>query len=516
MTNPMLPRRSFLQTGLHAGALSALLAAAPNAPAAAAAPAALPGRRQARNIIFLVSDGASTGTLTLADEAIRRRRGVPSWWSRLWMMQNGRRAWVGTSSANSLVTDSAAGASAWGVGTKVANGAVNVLPDGSTPTPILVTARDAGFATGLVTTTRVTDATPAAFIGNAPKRTMEQAIATQIIDRGADVVLGGGRRNFPAELLEGDRFEHIADRDGLIAASRRKNAAPKPLLGLFASGSMPYEIDRPASLPTLAEMTAAALARLSDHPRGFVIQVEGARVDHAAHDNDAAALLGDQIAFDDAVGVALAFAAERDDSLVIVTTDHGNANPGLTLYGPRGEEGLRKALDARRSFDWIKAELRRSGRDREALLVAEALGGERRAESRPGLPASQSETLAADAAAEGVFEPLAPSDESAARTRLGGVVREALGVELTPEEIAWVERRLIGTEPVNGFAPADSPEAALGAVLANHFGIAFVSTNHTADLVDAVAIGPGAERLAPMLDNTEFHGIMLDAIGLRG
>ena len=66
----------------------------------------------------------------------------------------------------------------------------------------------------------------------------------------------------------------------------------------------------------------------------------------------------------------------------------------------------------------------------------------------------------------------------------------------------------------DGFAPADKPEAVLGAILANHYGVAFMSTNHTADLVECVAIGPGAERLAPSIENTDLHGVMREALGL--
>src|SRR4029434_4694557 len=113
-------------------------------------------------------------------------------------------------------------------------------------------------------------------------------------------------------------------------------AADARVLGLFWSDHLPYTIDRnrePAMqsrVPTLAEMTSSALQNLSHSPDGFLLQVEGGRVDHAAHDNDAASMLHDQLAFDDAIGVALEFAKEHGDTLVIITTDHGTGNPGLS------------------------------------------------------------------------------------------------------------------------------------------------------------------------------------------
>lgn len=524
--DPMrLPRRDFLRSGafaaLTAGAASGGSPHAASSPPSAsttdrAAPAAIQVPRTARNVIFLVADGASTGTITLADLAIRQRRGEPSWWCRLWTMPGAHRAAMQTSAADSLVTDSAAGASAWGIGRKVNNNVVNLPPDGSTPTPLLVHARASGRATGLVSTTRVTDATPAGFVANVPKRTLETIVAEQIIERGVDVVLGGGRRSFSKEILDDPRIEHAIDAATLRAAAARIEKDPtRRLLGLFSSGSMPYELDRPEALPTLAEMTTVALARMSqldrDRPasQGFVIQIEGGRIDHAAHDNDAAALIADQIAFDDAIGAAFAFARDRDDTLVVVTTDHGNANPGLTLYGRKGNEAFTRLLSARRSFDWIKAQLKQAtGRD-EAILAAAARNAEQHAASRPGLAGSVAIDPAA--AAEGLFERLDRPDHA---NLLSGLVQEAMGVTLSPEEVTWVLRRLAGDEIVSGFTESDTPEAALGAVLANHFGVAFMSTNHTADLVDAVAIGPGAERMTPLLDNTELHGVVIDALGL--
>jgi alkaline phosphatase len=110
-------------------------------------------------------------------------------------------------------------------------------------------------------------------------------------------------------------------------------------LGIFSAGHLPFEIDRQhdaslaESVPSLSEMALAALSRGLAQDQPFLLQVEGLRVDHAAHFNDIGALLGGQLAFDDALAAVLAAVAGRDGILVVVTSDHGNANPGLSGLG---------------------------------------------------------------------------------------------------------------------------------------------------------------------------------------
>src|SRR5690606_27918678 len=110
------------------------------------------------------------------------------------------------------------------------------------------------------------------------------------------------------------------------------------LLGVFDYAGLLYEIDRKQSveltktIPTLAEMTEIAINKMKDHPEGFVLQIESGKVDWAAHANDVAALIHEQLQFDEAIAVALKFAEQDKNTLVVITTDHGNANPGM-IYG---------------------------------------------------------------------------------------------------------------------------------------------------------------------------------------
>ncbi|MFN9970860.1 MAG: alkaline phosphatase, partial [Phycisphaerae bacterium] len=176
--------------------------------------------RRATNVIFMVSDGMSFGTLTLAEIVRRTRDNRGTHWPALWQRDGSRRCVMRTASANSLVTDSAAATAAWGTRGHINNDAVNFTPDRLTPVPILVQAKQNGKATGLVTTTRVTHATPAGFVANCPSRALEDEIAKQIAERNVDVVLGGGLKHFPAALRSRlDGTSVVLASDALAAAA---------------------------------------------------------------------------------------------------------------------------------------------------------------------------------------------------------------------------------------------------------------------------------------------------------
>lgn len=419
---------------------------------------------RAKNVIFLVTDGLSVGTFTLADMAIQRRTGNRSRWIQLWNEPGVRRAMVSTRAADSLVTDSAAGGSAWGCGKRLKNGSI-CWSEAAEHEPILVAARDAGKSTGVVSTARVTHATPASFYANSPSRGFEDAIAEQLLERRIDLALGGGSRHFPESLLA----KHT---DATVVRTGREmhDAASGDgrLLGLFKSGHMSYELDRASdaanSEPTLREMSMLAIERLSRNPEGFVLQIEAGRVDHGAHGNDMPASLHDQIAFDETIAAVRDWTEGRDDTLVIITTDHGTGGPELTVYKEQSYAGFDNLHNAKRTLSWIAGE-----------------------------------------AADG------PEAEFA--DRFGGLIAEHCGIELSNKEIEWATRPHRG-ERADAFNPASNPAGALGAVMANHWGVAFVSTNHTAEHVNATAFGPGSDALAPFVENYELHGLMTAALGL--
>ncbi len=463
--SPALDRRTFL----GATALGALAAGSMSLTGPAwlrRARAADAERPVARNLIFMVSDGMSMGTLQITDLAIRRRHGRRSHWVELILHPQSRRSIVDTSALDSIVTDSAAAATAWGIGELVNNGAVGFTPDGRSPTPILVHAKQAGKATGLVTTTRLSHATPAGFIANVlTGRDDEGPIAEQILERGVDVMLGGGTHFFTPEIIgKHAGIDVVRTRDELLA---RRAAPGRRLLGLFSEQHLAYEIDRDlTSQPHIAEMTRAALSALEGAPGGFVMQIEGGRVDHAAHANDAGALIRDQEAFDEAIGVVMDFWSRRDDTLVIITTDHGNANPGITDYGARGSKGFDRLCEAKRSFEWISEQ-------RKAL------------------------------------DPEPRKDGAA----VAGIVQQATGVMFEADEQAILQR-WIGGEKVDPFWIASGGTGPLGSLLANHFAVAFLSTNHTSDFVELTSIGPGSAALPMHTKISDAHALMVKALDL--
>ena len=464
-----LSRRRFLQTASAAGLLAALPL---RSGASTAAPAPVPGSpRRARNVIFMVSDGMSIGTLTLADLYARTVENRTTAWARLLQQGGLHTGLMDTASADSLVTDSAAGSAAWGGGHRVNNGSLNIAADGTAHEPLLVKARRAGKAIGLVTTARLTHATPAGFLANATERAKEEEIAIQFLERGLDVGLAGGRRLFlPTQRTDhrniADEFSAthghtvVLDRAALLAAP----ASAERLLGLFADEHLPYRLDHRSdptlatTVPSLAEMASAALTRLNRRPTGFVLQIEGGRVDHAAHNNDAAALIHEQLDFDAALAAVLAFQQDNPDTLVIITTDHGNSNPGLV-----GDANTAKALSRVAGF--------RTSFER----MAATLGTE------PTLSELQTHLVA------------------------------GTGLPLTPEEVAPVlaAREGHGTAP---YLPDRTAAPTLAAVLQNHISIGWTGVGHTGDFVLFNAIGPGSESFPPLVRNDAVHNHLLAAL----
>jgi alkaline phosphatase len=471
-------RRAFLRNAVSGAALAALPAALPtSAGAASTASSPRSGSGGARNLIFLVSDGMSLGTLSMAQQFRLRREGRGTEWIGLYGREGVHRALVDTASASSMVTDSAAASSAWGGGLRVANGAINVGPRGERPQPLLDAARASGRATGLVTTATITHATPAGFAVNAPGRSDEDAIADLYLRSQVDLFLGGGARFFdPARRTDGrDLFAAFAQAGYAVARDRAAlSRLPQGgrVLGTFSSGHLPFSLDRAASpdiaanVPTLAEMTEFALARLgaAGGDRGFVIQVEGARIDHAAHANDFGALVHDQLAFDDALAVALRFAAGRDDTLIVVTTDHGNANPGLN-----GTGGAYRDTDA--AFD--RSFILRQTND----WIIDGLSAE--------------------------------SDAAAVRDR----IVLGTGLNVSKSEAALVHRAL-RKDYTDAYRARSSAVVILGQVLANHLAVGWTGISHTSDLAELVALGPGSSSFSGLVLNLQVHPLLRQALGL--
>jgi alkaline phosphatase len=459
MSEIKIGRRDWLKLGGLGGAAALL--------GGCAKVSATGGKGDVRGIVFLVSDGMSNGVLTMAENFSQIVRGKGTRW---WELIGDPACTCGLqecSSADSFVTDSSAAASAWGGGVKINNGAVNIRPDGSESTPILRHLKKLGGRTGLVTTATVTHATPAGFAAVTASRNDEHLIAPQYLGA-VDLIMGGGRNFFTAEKRVDSRdivtpytkagYELIEDRDALLKSKSDK------VLGLFSGSHLPFEVDRLndpeliRKIPTLAEMSEAALKNLMGHPEKFLLQIEGARIDHAAHVNDIAGLLWDQLAFDDTIARVLEMTAGREDILVIVTSDHGNANPGLNGTG-------KNYAQTNKAFASITR---------------------------------------MTASYEKLFEKWGRSTENTPE-RLAAIIKEKLGFSLTDKQSAELFSSITTGVVSEWSEQLDNPHGLLGQFAGNHTGIGWTGTSHTSDPTMISAIGPQSERFTGIVPNHEMH-----------
>ncbi|WP_376696996.1 alkaline phosphatase [Wenzhouxiangella sp. EGI_FJ10305] len=346
--------------------------------------AAMDDPGEARNVILFVGDGLSLATVAATRILEGQLRGETGEENMLHFERFRHTGLAKTYNTNRQTPDSAGTMTAMVTGVKSYAGAISVDQDatrgdcasmaGSERVSLLDLAVAGGLKTGIVTTTRITHATPAALYSRSVDRDWEtdrgippsqrdagcHDIARQLIEYPLgtiDVIFGGGRRAFlPSSETDPEDPEqrgHRGDGRNLIEEWRARHenghyvwnldgfeALPEtsegPVLGLFQPSHMQYEHDRPedvAGEPSLAEMTASSLDLLSDEQRGFFLMVEGGRIDHAHHANNAWRALTDAIAFASAVKKADEMVGE--DTLIIVTADHGHA---LTFggYGKRG------------------------------------------------------------------------------------------------------------------------------------------------------------------------------------
>ncbi|MFB6279291.1 MAG: alkaline phosphatase [Salinibacter sp.] len=430
----------------------------------------------AKNVIFLVSDGMSAGTLTMADLMLRRQEGRPSNWIRLYEEGRVRRGLMDMAAANSMVTGSAAGASAWGSGHRVFNETLNMSQDGEKYRTILQIFRDAGRGTGLVTTTRITHATPAGFGINMPARWSEDKIAAQYLEREYDVLMGGGRRHFdPEQRGDGKNLYQGFEDNGYTVARSKQDlnywGYEGSILGTFYDTHFPYVLDHrniPAhqqQVPRLPTMTDAALQRLDQNDDGFLLQIEGGRVDHAAHEDDTAGLIYDQIEFDRAIGRVLDFVEGRDDTLVIITTDHGNANPGVNAAGDRYNRSnpmFDRIADFQYTNSWILSEL----------------------------------------------------DENSTYRQIQDRVEEAWQFPIRRDEAEMIQDALRG-EYQAAYRKKSAPDLLLGAIQANYTSVNWLGGDHTSDYVELAALGPGSEAIGQFTRNTDLFDLMVEAAGVR-
>jgi alkaline phosphatase len=406
-----------------------------------------------------------------------------------------------------LVTDSAAAATQIATGRLARNETLGLDVNGRDVESIVEWFESRGGATGLVTNMAVTHATPAAFATHQLSRyDPEHLLADQLLGNPQiEVLLGGGARAFvlrghrTSEALPGvppaldgesvrtDERDLIAEAraGGYTIASDRVSLADgaqtaTKLLGLFAAGNLPYVVDkrhdRLTGIPSLAELTQAALQVLGRNDDGFFLMVEGGRIDYAGHDNDAGSLLQEILDFDEAVGVGARFGLENPQTLLLVTADHATGGFSFTYSAPREpREWPLPSGDVYRPTHYYagEAELRLLGRQIRSFDSIVRSSG------------TDPEKLRKD-------------------------VESATGLELTPDEarrvISWNEGAS-STDPHLALFE-NRTEALLARALTPQTSVVWSTGGHTSDPVLTFGIGPGAEDLRGVYVNTHLYDVM--------
>ena len=449
--------------------------------------------KQARNVILFIGDG-----MGLVNRQIGRilARGIREGkYNGLLEMEQmtGGTALVTTSGYDSLVTDSANSASAYATGHKSVVNAMGVY-ENSQADPLAhpkveniaeLAKRVRGMSVGLVSTSNITDATPAAMVAHTRRRAEQNFIAGEMLK--ADVVLGGGSRHFlpqgtPGSKRKDDRnlieefkavgYVFAGDRDELARADGDK------VLGLFNLDNLNVYLDReilrdPEVLqgfdkqPTLMEMTQKALDVLSRNENGFFLMVEGACIDKQLHTMDWERSAYDTIEMDKAVALARRFAAEHPDTLIIATADHSH---GVSITGTYHERDGKKGREAVRTY---AASVFPTFTDADG-------------DGFPDDPAPEVTLAVQYANHPDYYEDFKFHAQPVSPAIMSGDVAVAN------------ERRALGGTFYPGNIPSDEP-----------------SEVHSADDVPLSAEGPGADYFKGVMDNTEvFYGIVR-ALGLN-
>lgn len=291
-------------------------------------------QQEVRNIIYMIGDGMGLAHMSMfeiengyADNAFKRAERV---------------ALVTTMSANNRVTDSAAAGTALSSGEKTNNSMIGVRPDSTAMTSMMEMAVAKGFATGIVVTSELYHATPAAFYAHQPSRKMFTEIASDMLKSGIDVLIGGGDFVLKQPLRNYTYLDYFAQKDYVVAHTMEtlESLDSGKVIATFAKKSMPKAAKRGDYLP---RAVSAALKILENDSKGrehgFMLMVEGSKIDGAAHSNNAEDVLAETADFEKAVGIAMDYADAHPGTLVVVVADHETG--GLTM--PSGDSDFTKS-----------------------------------------------------------------------------------------------------------------------------------------------------------------------------
>jgi alkaline phosphatase len=425
---------------------------------------------QAKNIILMIGDRMGPSHVHIAWLYATRQLGKNLVMTEV--MDKGQTAYMVNDTADSTVTESAAAAVQMATGLKVFAKSVGIGPDGKVLKTILEMAKEKEKATGLVTTSGITDATPAGFVAHVAHRSEEEKIADQLVKSDVNILFGGRKEFFFPQSEKGRRKDgrnllNDARENGYLVvetAEEMKKTDGKKILGLFNQSNMLFEIDRRGSTePSLAEMTVKALEILSRNKDGFFLMVEAGRIDHAAHHQDIAGVISDTLAFDEAIKVVYEFQKSHPDTLLIITADHETGGLVILPYSKTGDEyegiNLRAIFQINGSHEKRNKEL---GKD--------------------------------------------PSLE-----KIKEVIKKYYGIDLKEEEAKTIkENTMRRLDPRHFHYDMDG---SIAFVLRLYHRIGWATDSHSATPLLLWGIGPGSEKIKGWRHNTELFKIMKEAYG---
>lgn len=290
--------------------------------------------RKVKNVIYLIADGMNDGVLTAARYYKDIQDGKLG--NDTLAMDNIRCGFVKTAWANGPITDSAPAATSLSSGYKTNPGVIGLNENNKPQATILEAAEIKGLSTGIISTSEIMHATPAAFSSHVKSRSDYNSIMKQQIYQNMEVILGGGSLFLEAtgggKRNDGDDLTASIKElgyDFVTSKSQMNQSKSDKIWGAFAEKDMLYDFDRKIDNnedePSLKEMTSKAVEVLEKNDNGFFLMVEGSKIDWAAHSNDPSGTIGDILSFDEAVKFAVDYAKKNQDTIVVVTTDHGNS-----------------------------------------------------------------------------------------------------------------------------------------------------------------------------------------------
>jgi len=454
------------------------------------------GRGQAKYVFLFIGDGMSMSQISAAEVYSTARSSSDITITRLGFSQFPVAGLVTTYDAGTFITDSASAGTAVATGNKTLSGVINMDP-GKTITyrPITEYINEAGMKVGIVSSVTLNHATPASFYSAAPSRSNYYDIAVQLANSNFDYYGGGsllqrtGRNNDQQDVVEiarGKGFTYVDTLEGFNSLRPGSGRVIAISPRLQDDGAMPYELDRRPGELSLADFTKKGI-ELLDNSRGFFLMVEGGKVDWACHANDAGAAIGDVLAMDDAIRVALEFAARHPrETLIVVTGDHETGGMTIGFAGTQYDTAFSRVALQTKSYVAFDEEVLRPYKARTSVTNAR-------------------------------LSDLLPA------------IRESFGIDFNTlsdfqkQQIEFAFQRSMGNEQVRSFAEDqyllyggyEPLTVKLTQIMNQTAGIGWTSYAHTGVPVPTFATGIHQEIFGGYYDNTDLFFKLASAMNLN-